>query len=391
MPMNQLDFDHPVERRGTASFKWDGAEAAFGRGDVIPLWVADMDFPCAPEILEAFEARIRHGVMGYTIRTPRYLEAVRGWFRSRHGWEVPEEHLAFAPPGVIFAVNVLIDILTKPGDRIVMQTPNYDALMSSVTEGGRILAENPLKVENGRYTLDFDGLERELARPGTKVLLMSNPNNPTGRLWTPEELRRLGEMCLAHGVTILSDDIHADLAMPGYRYTPLPPLSPKLARASVLLTSTNKTFNLGGLQMATLAIGDEELRMRFNQAMCRYQTRLDNLFGAVALETAYEKCGYWLDQAVAYIDGNRRALEKFAEEHLPQLKFCPMEATYFSWVDFSGLGKGEGLESFLVEECGVALTPGREFSEQYSQFMRVNLACRRELLLQAFRQIARHI
>ena len=165
MPMNQLDFDHPVERRGTASFKWDGAEAAFGRGDVIPLWVADMDFPCAPEILEAFEARIRHGVMGYTIRTPRYLEAVRGWFRSRHGWEVPEEHLAFAPPGVIFAVNVLIDILTKPGDRIVMQTPNYDALMSSVTEGGRILAENPLKVENGRYTLDFDGLERELARP----------------------------------------------------------------------------------------------------------------------------------------------------------------------------------------------------------------------------------
>ena len=391
MPMNQLDFDHPVERRGTASFKWDGAEAAFGRGDVIPLWVADMDFPCAPEILEAFEARIRHGVMGYTIRTPRYLEAVRGWFRSRHGWEVPEEHLAFAPPGVIFAVNVLIDILTKPGDRIVMQTPNYDALMSSVTEGGRILAENPLKVENGRYTLDFDGLERELARPGTKVLLMSNPNNPTGRLWTPEELRRLGEMCLAHGVTVLSDDIHADLAMPGYRYTPLPPLSPKLARASVLLTSTNKTFNLGGLQMATLAIGDEELRMRFNQAMCRYQTRLDNLFGAVALETAYEKCGYWLDQAVAYIDGNRRALEKFAEEHLPQLKFCPMEATYFSWVDFSGLGKGEGLESFLVEECGVALTPGREFSEQYSQFMRVNLACRRELLLQAFRQIARHI
>ena len=391
MPMNQLDFDHPVERRGTASFKWDGAEAAFGRGDVIPLWVADMDFPCAPEILEAFEARIRHGVMGYTIRTPRYLEAVRGWFRSRHGWEVPEEHLAFAPPGVIFAVNVLIDILTKPGDRIVMQTPNYDALMSSVTEGGRILAENPLKVENGRYTLDFDGLERELARPGTKVLLMSNPNNPTGRLWTPEELRRLGEMCLAHGVTVLSDDIHADLAMPGYRYTPLPPLSPKLARASVLLTSTNKTFNLGGLQMATLAIGDEELRMRFNQAMCRYQTRLDNLFGAVALETAYEKCGYWLDQAVAYIDGNRRALEKFAEEHLPQLKFCPMEATYFSWVDFSGLGKGEGLESFLVEECGVALTPGREFSEQYSQFMRVNLACRRELLLQAFRQIARRI
>ena len=391
MPMNQLDFDHPVERRGTASFKWDGAEAAFGRGDVIPLWVADMDFPCAPEILEAFEARIRHGVMGYTIRTPGYLEAVRGWFRSRHGWEVPEEHLAFAPPGVIFAVNVLIDILTKPGDRIVMQTPNYDALMSSVTEGGRILAENPLKVENGRYTLDFDGLERELARPGTKVLLMSNPNNPTGRLWTPEELRRLGEMCLAHGVTILSDDIHADLAMPGYRYTPLPPLSPELARASVLLTSTNKTFNLGGLQMATLAIGDEELRMRFNQAMCRYQTRLDNLFGAVALETAYEKCGYWLDQAVAYIDGNRRALEKFAEEHLPQLKFCPMEATYFSWVDFSGLGKGEGLESFLVEECGVALTPGREFSEQYSQFMRVNLACRRELLLQAFRQIARRI
>ena len=389
--MNQLDFDQPVERRGTASFKWDGTKDAFGRGDVIPLWVADMDFPCAPEILEAFEARIRHGVMGYTVRTPGYLEVVRGWFRRRHGWDVPEEHLAFAPPGVIFAVNVLIDLLTEPGDRIVMQTPNYDALMASVTEGGRILADNPLKVENGRYVLDFEGLERELAQPRTRVLLMSNPNNPTGRLWTPEELERLGGLCLAHGVTIISDDIHADLVMPGYRYTPLPSLSPELARASVLLASTNKTFNLGGLQMATLAIGDEDLRERFNHAMCRYQTRLDNLFGAIALETAYEKCGYWLDQVISYIDGNRRALERFAAERLPQLKFWPMESTYFSWVDFSGLGKGEGLESFLVEECGVALTPGREFSEGYGQYMRVNLACRRELLLQAFRQIARHI
>ena len=172
------------------------------------------------------------------------------------------------------------------------------------------------------------------------------------------------------------------------RYLPLPSLSPELARSSVLLTSTNKTFNLGGLQLATLVIGDRALRERFNRVMCRYQTRLDNLFGAIALETAYEKCDYWLDQVIAYVDGNRRALESFAGACLPQLKLYPMESTYFSWIDCSGLGKGQGLERFLVERCGVAFTPGREFSQAYSQFIRVNLACRRELMGRAFRQIA---
>ena len=389
--MKCLDFDTAVERRGSQSFKWDGTLEEFGKEDVIPLWVADMDFPCAPEILDAFSARIDHGVMGYTMRTQRYLSAVRHWFRQRHGWEVPQQALAFAPPGVIFAVNVLIDLLSQPGDRIVMQTPNYDALMNSVTAGGRIISENPLKLVNGRYELDFDDLARVLAMPRTKILLMSNPNDPTGRLWTWAELERLGELCLRHHVTILSDDIHADLVMPGYHYTPLPSLSPQLARSSVLLTSTNKTFNLGGLQLATLVIHDETLRNRFNQVMARYQTRLDNLFGAIALETAYESCGYWLDGVISYVDQNRQALEAFIRTHLPQLTAYPMEATYFSWIDFSGLGRGEELERFLVDTCGVAFTPGREFSPEYSQFMRANLACPRALLLTAFQRIADHI
>ena len=184
--MMHLDFDTPIDRRGTQSYKWDGTLAEFGREDVIPMWVADMDFPCAPEILDAFSDRVRHGIMGYTVRSQQYMDAVRGWFRNRHGWGVSEKALTFAPPGVIFAVNVLIDLLSEPGDRIVMQTPNYDALMNSVTAGGRIISENPLKVVNGRYELDFDGLEQILALPRTKILLMSNPNNPTGRLWTPE-------------------------------------------------------------------------------------------------------------------------------------------------------------------------------------------------------------
>ena len=389
--MMHLDFDTPIDRRGTQSYKWDGTLAEFGREDVIPMWVADMDFPCAPEILDAFSDRVRHGIMGYTVRSQQYMDAVRGWFRNRHGWGVSEKALTFAPPGVIFAVNVLIDLLSEPGDRIVMQTPNYDALMNSVTAGGRIISENPLKVVNGRYELDFDGLEQILALPRTKILLMSNPNNPTGRLWTPEELSRLGELCVQHHVTIISDDIHADIVMPGYHYTPLPSLSPELAQCSVLLTSTNKTFNLGGLQMATLVIYDEVLRSRFNQVMARYQTRLDNLFGAIALETAYTSCGYWLDAVISYIDENRKALEAFIRTELPQLTVYPMESTYFSWIDFSSLGKGEGLERFLIDTCGVAFTPGREFSAGYGQYMRVNLACRRELLLTAFHQIRQNI
>ncbi len=389
--MGKIDFDAKVERRGSQSYKWDGTLEEFGRDNVIPMWVADMDFPCAPEILEAFSARIGHGVMGYTIRSEKYISSVLHWYQSRYGWKVEREALAFAPPGVIFAINVLIDLLSEPGDRIVMQTPNYDALMNSVTIGGRIISENPLKEVDGRYELDFEGLEEVLALPRTKILLMSNPNNPTGRLWTPEELRRLGSLCTQYGVTIISDDIHADLAMPGYRYTPLPSLSQELAEHSVLLTSTNKTFNLGGLQLATLVIYDEELRKRFNQVMARYQTRLDNLFGAIALETAYTSCGYWLDEVIDYIDCNRKALEAFIRENLPQLTVHPMESTYFSWIDFSGLGKGEELEEFLLDTCGVAFTPGREFSKGYSQFMRVNLACRRELLITAFQQICQNI
>lgn len=385
--MGKIDFDRPVERRGTNSFKWDGVGQFFGREDAIPMWVADMDFPCAPEILEAFEERIKHGVMGYTIRSKSYLTAIRKWFSSRHGWDIPEEHMVFSPPGVIFAVKVMLDLLTQPGDRVVMQTPNYDALMNAVTKNNLELVRNPLKRNGDRYELDFEALEPLLADPRTKVLLMSNPNNPTGRLWTEEELRRLGELCMAHEVTILSDDIHCDFAMPGHRYVPLPSLSPELAEHSVLFASTNKTFNLGGLQLATLVIGNAELRERYCETMLCYQTRLDNLFGAIALETAYEKCGYWLDEVLDYVAENRRVLAEYVSEHLPSLKLYPMEATYFTWIDFGGLGKGDGLEDFLVQECGVAFTPGQEFGSGCGTFMRVNLACRRALMLEAFQRI----
>lgn len=218
-------------------------------------------------------------------------------------------------------------------------------------------------------------------------MLMANPNNPTGRLWTEKELRRLGELCLAHKVMILTDDIHCDFAMQGRRYVPLPSLSPELAEHTVLFTSTNKTFNLGGLQTATVVIGDAELRERYCGAMLRYQTRLDNLFGAIALETAYEKCGYWLDEVLSYVAENRQVLAEYVLEHLPGLKLYHMDATYFAWIDFSGLGKEEGLEDFLVKECGVAFTPGREFGPDCGAFMRVNLACRRAIMLEAFRRI----
>lgn len=389
--MTQIDFDQPVQRKGTHSFKWDAVGTFFGREDATPLWVADMDFACAPEIINALEERLRHGVLGYTVRDEHYLSTICAWFKKRHNWDVPPEHLAFAPPGVIFAINILLDLLTQPGDSVVMQLPNYDCLTASVTSGGRFITENPLKLENGRYVIDFDDLEQALRKPRTKVLLLSNPNNPTGRLWTKDELQNLGRLCLQYGVTIISDDIHSDLVMPGNHYTPIPSLSSELAQNTVLLTSTNKSFNLGGLQLATLVIANEVLRERFNQVMLRYQTRLDNVFGAIALETAYKKCDYWLDQVITYIDGNRRSLEAFAAEHLPQLKFYPMEATYFSWIDFSGLMKGNDLERFLVEDCGVALTPGREFATACQDFMRVNLACNRQLLLDAFQKIVDHL
>jgi len=386
-----FDFDTPTVRLGTASYKWDGAKAEFHADDVLPLWVADMDFRCAPAISDALHARVDHGIYGYTIRTSAYYNALCGWFARRDRWNINPDQLAFSPPGVIFGMAILIDLLTKPGDGVVMQTPNYDSLMDLVTKGGRRLYLNPMRKNSEKYELDLNQLDALLQKGNIRLLLMTNPNNPTGRLWTQHELSAMAALCLRYGVTMISDDIHSDIRPAGSTYIPLVTLSDEVAQHAVVCTSTNKTFNLGGLGMGTFIIPNRALRQAYEEKMKQYQTRLDNVFSTAALIAAYTKCDEWVNAMNNQICQNRALFESLLHEQLPQAISYPMDATYFAWIDLNKLGKGPALQDFLLHKCRVAFTPGSDFSTDSASFVRVNLACPHSILSEAVRRISVHL
>lgn len=381
----KTNFDEVINRKNTKSLKWDGLKQ-FGREDIIPMWVADMEFKCAPEILDALQDRINHGILGYTCRTESYYDAIIDWFSIRHNWEIRKEFLSFSPPGVIFAINVLIEILSQRGDKIILQTPNYTSLIDVINLNDRIISVNPLKINNDRYEIDFMGL-KQLFDNKTRILILCNPHNPTGRVWTYDELETIGEICIQNDVFIISDDIHCDMVYKTNKYIPISSVSDEIAQNSIVCTSINKTFNLAGLQLSTIITENQEVKEKFDSIMYKYQTRLDNVFGAIALETAYTKCGYWVDEVMEYIYGNFNALNEFVTENLPEIKIFEPEGTYFAWVDFSGLKLGDKLVDFMVNHAKVAFSHGVEFSKDCTEFMRVNLACRRDILLNVFYNI----
>ena len=383
----KYDFDTPVDRRGTFSYKWDAEADYFGREDVIPMWVADMDFPCAPCVVEAVQQRAAHPVYGYTIRQKPYYDAVLGWLKKRHGFTVSQEYLAFAPPGVIYAMNVMLRILTQPGDRVLVPMPNYDPLFDMVTRGGRQLVETPLVWQDGRYTFNYEDLEAKAAS-GVKVLIFSSPHNPTGRVWTREELDRLAQICLKHGVFMLVDEIHCDFVPRSHPHTTFGLLGEKGLLHSMICYSANKGFNLGGLGMATVVLADDDLRFRFNEEMSIAQTRLDNIFGAAALMAAYTQGEEWLDQAIEYVEKNKEYLAQFLQTRIPRIKMIPSEGTYLVWLDCSLLPfRGLALEHFMLNESRVAFCAGYEFGEQGEAFLRMNVACPRSILKQALEQM----
>lgn len=383
----RYDFDTPVDRRGTFSYKWDAEADYFGREDVIPMWVADMDFPCAPCVVEAVQKRAAHPVYGYAVRQQPYYDAVLGWLEKRHGFTVSQEYLAFAPPGVIYAMNVMLRILTQPGDRVLVPMPNYDPLFDMVTRGGRQLVETPLVWRDGRYTFDYEDLE-EKAASGVKVLIFSSPHNPTGRVWTRGELERLAQVCLRHGVFMLVDEIHCDFVPRSHPHTTFGLLGEEVLRHSMICYSANKGFNLGGLGMATIVLADDDLRFRFNEEMAIAQTRLDNIFGAAALMAAYTQGEEWLDQAIEYVEENKAYLAQFLQARIPRIKMVPSEGTYLVWLDCSLLPyRGLALEHFMLNEAKVAFCAGYEFGEQGEAFLRMNVACPRSTLEQALEQM----
>ena len=385
--MMKFDFDTPINRRNTSSYKWDTCNDFFGRDDVIPMWVADMDFACAPCIVEAVKKRAAHPVYGYAARQQPYFDAVLGWLKKRHGFETTREYLAFSPPGVIYAMNVMLRILTKPGDKVLIPMPNYDPLFDMITRNDRVLVETGLVWENGRFTFDFDDLE-EKAASGPKVMILSSPHNPTGRVWERSELERLAQICLKNHIFMLVDEIHCDFVPKDHPHTTFGLLGEEVLQHSMICYSANKGFNLGGLAMATVVLKDNDLRFKFNEEMGVAQTRLDNIFGAEALVAAYTQGEEWLDQAIEYVGENKKYMDEFLRTRIPRIRMIPSDGTYLVWLDCSDLPySGMDLEHFMIDEARVGFCAGYEFGKQGENFLRINVACPRCTLTKALTQI----
>lgn len=379
-------FDTVIERRGSGSFKWDGNGRLFGRGDLLPFWVADMDFATPAPILEAVRKRLEHPVLGYEERSPAYVECVRRWLARRHGWDVPAEWLKFCPPSSIVAMYGLIVTLTEPGDGILVPTPTYGPLIDLVEDNGRRILRSPLVERGDRFELDVNGLA-ELVDDDTRMLLFCSPHNPTGRVFSEDELRAVAELAARHDLVVVSDEVHADLVRPGRRHIPFGTLG--YARSATVL-SPNKTFNTAGLPQASLVIPDPELRAALQRFLDTAQVNHDNSFGGVAMMAAYDECEDWLDELLAYLDENHSRLKAFVDAELPDLRIWPAEATYLAWLDYRATGLTEPeIQERLVHEGGIGLYSGSIFGGEGQGFLRMNVACPRQTLTEGLTRLRR--
>lgn len=370
-------FDEIINRRGTGSYKWDTPEA----DDVLPMWVADMDFRTAPCVIEALRRRVEHGVFGYTKVGDDYYGALTSWFSRRHGWTINRADVIYTS-GVVPAISAVIKGLTSPGDKVIVQTPVYNCFFSSIRNNGCEILENPLVyAEDGSYTIDFDGFERCAADPRARMFLLCNPHNPAGRVWTPGELRRLGEICLRHDVIVVADEIHCELTFPGYRFTPYATIGEEFAARCVCCNSPSKAFNTAGLQIANIVCRDEAMRRRIDRAINDNEVCDVNPFGVAALIAAYSEGEQWLGELVEYLHGNyEMASERFARE-LPAYPVTPMEGTYLLWMNVSASGlDGERFAALLEERARVMVSPGIIYGEAGSPFIRINLAAPRAVV-----------
>ena len=374
--MAKYDFDQLIPRRGTNSVKWDEEPAA----DILPMWVADMDFRTAPCVVEALRRRVEHGVYGYATVPESYYGAVTSWFARRHGW-VPGADWILPVTGVIPALSAILRALTRPGDRVLVLTPVYNHFFIAIDNSGCSAAECELTYGDNRYTVDFDALERRAADPAVKLMLLCNPHNPAGRVWTPDELRHINDLCLRHNVRVVSDEIHCELVMPGFRYTPFASLCEEFERRSVTCTSPSKAFNLAGLQVANIFAADAALRARIGHSLQINETGEIGPFAIEALIAAYDEGAEWLDALNEYLHGNYRFSREYFDRNLPQYPVLPLEGTYLVWVDCraSGLTSDE-LETKLLEEAKLRINPGAIYGEAGRDFIRLNIACPRKLL-----------
>lgn len=372
----KYDFDKTIDRRATNSYKWDSAP-----GGVLPMWVADMDFRTAPAIIDALQKRVAHGIFGYTRVPDAYYDAVTSWFSRRHGWDIDREWIIYTS-GVVPAVSAVIKALTVPGDKVIVQTPVYNCFFSSIRNNGCEIVSNPLRRTADTYEMDFDALERCAADPRAKVMLLCNPHNPAGRVWTPDELTRLGNICLRNCVTVVSDEIHCELVYQGFKYTPFASLSDAFLHRSVTCVSPSKAFNIAGLQIANIVAFDNDLRSRIDKAININEVCDVNPFGVAATIAAYNEGEEWLNQLVDYLHGNYEAMAEFCRRELPEFPITRLEGTYLVWMDCSSLGMpSDALEHALLDDARLWLNAGTMYGAEGEGYMRWNIACPRSVML----------
>lgn len=382
--MSTFDFDTVINRRGTNSYKWDIVKEE----DVIPLWVADMDFKAAPAILEALKKRVEHGVFGYTLVPDSYYEAIINWFARRHNWQIDRSWIIYTT-GVVPAVSCAIKALTLPGEKVLIQTPDYNCFFSSIKNNGCEVAENELVRRGDSYEVDFEDFERQCADEKTTVFLLCNPHNPAGRVWTKEELERMNDICLTHGVRVISDEIHCELVMPGHRFTPFAAISDACRDNSVVLNSPTKAFNIAGLQIANIICADPAMRRRIDRAVNINEVCDVNSFGVVALQAAYNESEEWLNSLNHYIWGNYLALKEFIAKELPRLEVARLEGTYLAWVDIKATGlTSDEAYGKLMKEGRVYVNSGTMYGRRAGEgYLRINLACPRATLLEGMKRM----
>ena len=396
----KYDFDEQVIRRGTGCVKWDetqpnlpkGEEPSSprleGSGEVIPLWVADMDFKAAPAIQEAIHKRAEHGVFGYTVVEDDYYEAVISWFQRRHNWTIRREEILYTT-GVVPAMSVAIKALTMPGEKVLILSPDYNCFFSSVKNNGCEVLETALLRVGDSFEVDWEDFETKCADEKTTVFLLCNPHNPCGRVWTPMELELMNDICLRHGVKVVSDEIHCELVMPGYRFQPFAAVNEACRENSVILNSPSKSFNIAGLQTANIICSQPEWRRRLDRAININEVCDLNPFGPVALKAAYNESEDWIDELNQYLWGNYQVLCNFVAKNLPQWKVCKLEGTYLPWVDISAMNTtAQELCDKLLKEANVWLNPGTMYGPQSGVgYIRFNIATQRSRLIEALNRI----
>jgi len=384
----KYDFDTVIDRRGSFCFKYDGLKEVYDREDLIPLWIADMDFQVAPQIIAAMQQRLNHRIFGYNQRLPIYYETVINWAKKHYGYE-PQENWIMTSPGIMPAINLAVMQLTEPGDGVLIQTPVYQPFFTAVTAHNRKLVTNPLIPENGHYEIDFVDFEKKLKE--VKLFILCSPHNPVGRRWTEAELFKMGTLCRQYKVPIISDEIHSDLVYDGEGSLSIAALEGMLDNLIVCF-SPAKSFNLAGLATSIIIAKNPELRLPLNTMLENLHLYMGNTFGIIALTAAYGQSEDWLEELLIYLQGNRDFLIQYIQSEIPQLKVNSPEATYLAWINFSNLGlSDEEVQKLLIEKAGLALEPGIKYGQEGSGYQRLNFGCPRKTLSIALERMKKAI